>query len=135
MHIYTTSVHENITKIIFILHVKTFLYLAAGAVVLLLFPAFVSEAHNSKYEWQGVAYMLLYNKPLFELVYCMVSTADDLLSDWDNKSIHQVDHIEPAKRITVLKYERDVEKEEYMNEKLVHASMFYAMCIAELNDK
>jgi len=58
-----------------------------------------------------------------------------LLSDWDNKTIHQVDHIEPAKRITVLKYERNVEKEEFMNEKLVHASMFYAMCIAELNDK
>jgi hypothetical protein len=99
------------------------------------FPAFGSEAHNSKYEWQGVAYMLLYDKPLFELVYCMISTDKDLLSDWDNKSIHQVDHIEPAKRITVLKYERNVEKEEFMNEKLVHASMFYAMCIAELNDK
>jgi hypothetical protein len=79
--------------------------------------------------------MLLYDKPLFELVYCMITTGDDLLSDWDNKSIHQVDHIEPAKRITVLKYERNLEKEEFMNEKLVHASMFYAMCIAELNDK
>ncbi len=32
----------------------------------------------------------------------MIDTDDELLSDWDNRDIHKVSHIDPTKRITVV---------------------------------
>jgi hypothetical protein len=99
------------------------------------FPATPSEGENSDYEWQGRAYMWLYNKPAFELVYTMYDTHSDLLTPWDNLSIHRVDHIDPAKRITVVRYERDQVLEEQIKERLVHCSEYYVQYINQLNNK
>ena len=63
------------------------------------FPATPSEGDSSDYEWQGRAYMWLYDRPSFELIYTMYDTDDTLLTDWDNKSIHKVSHIDPTKQI------------------------------------
>ena len=37
------------------------------------FPALMEDAVNPLYEWQLRAYMMLYNKPCAELIYCMVT--------------------------------------------------------------
>jgi hypothetical protein len=55
------------------------------------FPASPEDVNNKDYEWQLRAYMWLYDKPKAELAYCMVSTPDYLLKDWDNLGIHKVD--------------------------------------------
>ena len=99
------------------------------------FPATPSEAESSDYEWQGRAYMMLYDRPAFELIYTMYTTPDELLTEWDNLSIHRVDHIDPAKRITVLRYERDVMYEELIIERLRHCSEYYSQYVNELNNK
>lgn len=99
------------------------------------FPATPSEAESSDYEWQGRAYMMLYDRPAFELIYTMYTTPDELLTEWDNLSIHRVDHIDPAKRITVVRYERDVMYEELIIERLRHCSEYYAQYVNELNNK
>jgi hypothetical protein len=99
------------------------------------FPATPSEGDASKYEWQGRGYMWLYDKPAFELVYTMCTTPDELLTEWDNLSIHRVDHIDPAKRITVLRYERDLAIEEQIKERLRECSEYYAQYVNELNSK
>ena len=99
------------------------------------FPATSSEAHDSDYEWQLRAYMLIYNKPFAELIFCMVSTWDQFLNQWDQKSLHEVDHIAPEKRLTSVLYTREIEKENFMREKLIFASEYYAQYIKELNDK
>ena len=99
------------------------------------FPATEDEGFDSLYEWQGRAYMQLYDRPRFELIYTMYSTDNDLLTDWDNRSIHKVDHINPAKRITVLSFDRDQEKEEYMLEKLRYCSEYYSQYMQQLNNK
>jgi hypothetical protein len=99
------------------------------------FPATPSEGDASKYEWQGRGYMWLYDKPAFELVYTMCTTPDELLTEWDNLSIHRVDHIDPAKRITVLRYERDLAIEEQIKERLRACSEYYAQYVNELNSK
>jgi hypothetical protein len=99
------------------------------------FPATPSEGDASGYEWQGRAYMWLYNKPSFELVYTMYTTPDELLTEWDNLSIHRVDHIDPAKRITVVRYERDEALEEQIKERLIHCSEYYSQYINLLNNK
>ena len=99
------------------------------------FPALPEDGINKDYEWQGRAYMWLYDRPSFELIYCMVTTHDDQLSQWENISMHRVDHIDPAKRITVLRYERDKELEDLMVEKLIIATEFYIEYVNQLNNK
>jgi hypothetical protein len=100
------------------------------------FPATSYELKDlSEYEWQGRAYMWLYDMPTFELSYVMVSTADDLLSDYDSYAIHKVDHIDPAKRITSIRFERDKELEIQMAVRLIEATQFYKEVINQLENK
>lgn len=70
------------------------------------FPATVEDADNTEYEWQGRGYMMLWNKPVHEVAYCMVSTPDELIG-FEDSSIHYVDEIHPELRITRIHYERD----------------------------
>ena len=99
------------------------------------FPATPGEAESSDYEWQGRAYMWLYNKPAFELVYTMFTTPDELLTEWDNLSIHRVDHINPVYRVTVLRYERDEQYEELIRDRLILCSEYYSQYMNELTNK
>jgi len=99
------------------------------------FPEIDEEGYDSGYEWQLRAYMMLYNKSRAELIYCMVTTSNELLNEWENLSIHRVDHIAPEKRITVLSFERDLEIEQEIIEKLRYADEFYSQYINKLNNK
>lgn len=89
------------------------------------FPALAEEGYESKYEWQLRAYMMLYDRPKAELIYCMVTTSNELLNEWENLAIHRVDHIAPEKRITVLSFERDQDKEIEMLDRLKWATEYY----------
>lgn len=100
------------------------------------FPATSYELKDlNDYEWQGRAYLWLYDMPTFELCYVMVSTTDDILSDFDSYAIHKVDHIDPAKRITSITFERDKELEIQMAEKLIAATEFYNEVLTQLKNK
>jgi hypothetical protein len=100
------------------------------------FPATSYELKDlSEYEWQGRAYMWLYDRPRFELCYVMVSTLDELLSDYDSYALHKVDHIDPAKRITSITFERDKELEIQMAERLIEATKFYKEVLTQLKNK
>ena len=68
---------------------------------------------------------MLYDKPKAELAYCMVSTPDYLLKDWDNYKIHKVDKFDPFLRVTTISFERDVEKEELIKERVIECGKFY----------
>ncbi|NBV92122.1 MAG: hypothetical protein EBR91_08140 [Flavobacteriia bacterium] len=99
------------------------------------FPELPEDIDAKEYEWQGRAYMMLYNRFEFELVYCLVSTWDEFLSEWDNKTIHKVDHIEPHLRITSVMFERDLEIEAQMIERCQLANEYYIERINKLNNK
>ena len=99
------------------------------------FPATPEEGYNSAYEWQLRAYMMLYNRGMAELVYCMVTTWDEYLNEWENLQLHRVDHIDPEKRITVLWWDRDEDKEIQMIERLKLASEYYDEYFQQLKDK
>ena len=62
--------------------------------------------------------MMLYNKPKFELVYCLVDTPDELLEWEENLTLHHMDDIEPELRITSIMFERDLEKEQLIKHKV-----------------
>ena len=97
------------------------------------FPALPEDADS--YEWQVRGYMHLFNKPRAFVIFCMIDTDDELLSDWDNRDIHKVAHIDPAKRITVVTYERDGVLEELMEARLRDASEFYSQYMQQLINK
>jgi hypothetical protein len=99
------------------------------------FPATLEEAINKDYEWQLRAYLMLYDKPLAHLCYCMVSTHPSLLNEWENLSLHQVDHIDASKRITSILFERDLELEEEIKTRLHYCTEYYVKYINQLNNK
>jgi hypothetical protein len=65
----------------------------------------------------------------------MVSTHPELLSQFDPIDIHEVDHIDPAKRITSITFERDKEIEIQMAERLILATEFYNEVLTQLKNK
>ena len=89
------------------------------------FPAAPSDINNKDYEMQLRGYMWLYDKPKAELAYCMVSTPDYLLKDWDNYKIHKVDKFDPFLRVTTISFERDPEKEQLIKERVIECGKFY----------
>lgn len=103
------------------------------------FPAFDYEAEKmlkkSGYDWQVRGYMLLYNKPEAEVVWCMTSTPDDLLSPWDDTNVHKVDHIDPELRMTGVKVKRDKEIEKQMFAQYELANQYFKECLLELKKK
>lgn len=99
------------------------------------FPALEQDAQDKNYEWQVRGYMMLYNRMFASVSFCMVSTPNELLNDWDNHSIHKVDHIDPAHRVTVVSYERDFELEKQIEEKCTKAIEYYYEYINLLNNK
>ena len=100
------------------------------------FPATSYELKDtSDYEWQGRAYMWLYDMPSFELCYVMVTTAPEIMGEYENGALHYVDHIAPEKRITSITFERDKEIEIQMAERLILATEFYKEVINQLERK
>ena len=89
------------------------------------FPASPDDVNNKDYEWQLRAYMWLYDKPKAELAYCMVSTPDYLLKEWDNWDIHKVDKHDPFLRVTKISFERDTDKEQEIMERVIECGKFY----------
>lgn len=98
------------------------------------FPATPDDGYDKGYEWQLRAYMLLYDRPQAELIYGLVST-DPELCKYEPAELHMVDHIEPSKRITVLSFERDAEKEEQIMERLAICQQYYIDYLTKLQEK
>ncbi|MGZ3235753.1 MAG: hypothetical protein ACXU8A_00085 [Burkholderiaceae bacterium] len=88
------------------------------------FPATTDEvvaiAKKSGYDYQGHAYMHLWDVDEFEVAYCMVSTPEDLRR-YEQVELHEVDHIDPALRVTRCTIKRDKSLEEKMKAKVLVA--------------
>lgn len=103
------------------------------------FPAFQEEAEKSVkksgYDWQLRGYMMLYDKPMGEIVYCLTTTPSNLLSAFDDIELHDVDHIAMENRMTSVKVERcNVLETEIYNQYKI-ANKYYKECLAELHNK
>ena len=87
------------------------------------FPVLIEDAANKDYEWQGRAYMYLYNKDTFYLDFCMVTTPEELRK-YEPANIHEVDHIPEELRVTTVVYHRDMALEKKMLEKCRAAQLY-----------
>ena len=103
------------------------------------FPAFQEEADKavkkSGYDWQLRGYMMLYNRPLGEVIYCLTTTPPDLLSPYDDIDLHDVEHIDINNRMTSVKVQRDEVKESEILMQYKIANEYYKECMAELETK
>lgn len=96
------------------------------------FPVLADQGEDKGYEWQLRAYMWLWNKPLADIAYCLVTTPDDLIG-WENKALHQVDHINRELRVTIVPYVRDPALEEKIKVKVEAARVYYDHVIQEIS--
>lgn len=95
------------------------------------FPATAAQAHYNDYEWQGRAYMWLWDKPEFEVAWCLVDTPPDLIG-YEDESLHYVSHINPALRVTRVLYQRDLAAEERIKIKVRAANAYIEKTIREI---
>jgi hypothetical protein len=94
------------------------------------FPVLASQAHNTMYEWQGRAYMKLWDVPTHKVAFVLLSTPDDLIPRHEQIELHKVDNIDPKLRCTVIEYQRDLALERKMDAKLRTAQKFLAEAVA-----
>jgi hypothetical protein len=98
------------------------------------FPALPSDINIKDYEMQLRGYMMLYKRSKASVCYCMVSTPEGLTM-YENKLLHEVDHIDPFARVTMLTIERDLEIEKQIEERCKLAIDFYYDYIRQLSNK
>lgn len=95
------------------------------------FPALSEDGEDTTYEWQCRGYMFLWDVPVWDVAYCMVNTPDELIK-YEQEELHFVDHIDPALRVTVVRYERDMELEEKIKRKVEMARKYLARVVEQI---
>jgi len=98
------------------------------------FPALPNDINIKDYEMQLRGYMMLYNRSKASVCYCMVSTPEGLTM-YENKLLHEVEHIDPFARVTMLSIERDLEIEKQIEARCKAAIEFYYDYIRQLANK
>lgn len=76
------------------------------------------------YEWQLRAYMHLYDVNQAELAYCLVDTPEDLISQKDPEHWHIMSDVPLKYRVSTLRIERDLEKEQQLLNRLALCSQY-----------
>jgi hypothetical protein len=95
------------------------------------FPVTAAQAKDTGYEWQGRAYMWLWDKPSFEVAWCLVDTPPDLIG-YEDESLHYVSHINPAMRVTIVRHERDRALEEKIKLKVQAANAYIEAAVRQI---
>lgn len=98
------------------------------------FPATSKAGQDKQYEWQGRAYMWLWDVPEFEIAYCMVSTPDELIS-YEDPKLHYVDHINESLRVTRVPYARDTALEDKMRQRVIDANEYLDLMVKQIADE
>lgn len=88
------------------------------------FPATSEDGVNKDYEWQGRAYMMLWDRDYFENAYCLVNTPDELIG-FEQEALHYVDDIDPLLRVTITAYERDKTLEEKIMQRVDDCQKYF----------
>lgn len=96
------------------------------------FPALCAQGEDKTYEWQLRAYMWLWDVDKAQIAYCLVSTPDALIG-YEDRQLHEVEHISPELRVTLVNYERDKELEEKIKSKVEAARDYYESVIQEIS--
>lgn len=89
------------------------------------FPKLPEHAKNSTYEWQVKTYLMLLGWSKGQIAYCLVSTPESLLNDWDDDTLHYVDHLEDRMRVTIVDVELTEQDKRFMKGRIDAAAKYY----------
>ena len=95
------------------------------------FPATIAAGRDKGYEWQGRGYMMLWQKPKFEIAYCLVNTPEELIG-YEREELHIVDHITPELRVTRVPYTRDLALEEKIKTKCEAGNAYLDLLVRQI---
>jgi hypothetical protein len=95
------------------------------------FPATAEVGADKLYEWQCRGYMKLWNVPEWEVAYCLVNTPDELIR-YEQPDLHYMDDIDEALRVTVVRYQRDLELEAKIVTKVEAARRYLDEAVARI---
>ena len=95
------------------------------------FPVLAEQGEDKGYMWQLAAYMMLWDVDHAQIAYCLVSTPENLIG-YEDPQLHNVDHITPELRVTLVNYERDKAKESKIKEKTEAARDYYKQVIQRI---
>lgn len=98
------------------------------------FPATAAAGADKAYEWQARVYMWLWEVEDYEVAYCMVSTPPDLIG-YENEELHDVEHINPELRVTIVRYKRDRALEEKIRQKVEAATEYLDAIIQQIHEE
>jgi hypothetical protein len=98
------------------------------------FPCLAAEGESKTYEWQLRAYMMLWDLDQAQIAYCLVNTPEHLVG-FEDKALHNVEHIAPELRVTLLNYKRDQELEDKIKFKVDAARKFYDFVVKQISDE
>jgi len=98
------------------------------------FPCTAKSGEDKLYEWQGRAYMMLWDVPEFEINYCLVNTPDDLIG-YEDTQLHYVDHIQPELRLTRVLYKRDMALEQKIKAKVEAAQKYLNAIVSQIAEE
>ena len=98
------------------------------------FPATSAAGENKGYEWQGRAYMWLWDVDEFEIAYCLVNTPEDLIG-YEQQDLHFVDHITPELRVTRVHYTRDRSLEEKIAQRVEDARKYFDQMVRQISEE
>lgn len=99
------------------------------------FPMLPDEIQINGYDWQGAGYMMLWDRPKFELIFALVQTPDELIKDWEDYALHDVTEIEPELRLTILEFDRCKEKEALIKHKVNEARKYANWYLKQIEQK
>jgi hypothetical protein len=98
------------------------------------FPCLAAEGESKTYEWQLRAYMMLWDLDQAQIAYCLVNTPEHLVG-FEDKALHNVEHIAPELRVTLLNYKRDQALEDKIKFKVDEARKFYDLVVKQISDE
>jgi len=94
------------------------------------FPLF--ETDCSDYEWQMRGYMWLWDVDTAVVDYCLVDTPENLIG-YEQRDLHIVSHIDPAKRVKSFAFERDEAKEQAIICRVEQLREYYDQVLGRVN--
>lgn len=96
------------------------------------FPLWAIDCKNDLYEWQMRGYMKLFETPHWQVAYCLVDTPEDLIG-YESQDSHIVSGFPEQHRVTVVSFDRDLEKEALIDAKIKAAGDYYLQLIEEFD--
>jgi hypothetical protein len=96
------------------------------------FPATAAAGADKLYEWQMRGYMRLWDVPEWEVAYCLVNTPDELIR-YEQADLHYVDNVDECLRVTLVRYQRDLELEAKIVAKVEAARRYLDHIVGEIH--